>query len=298
MSDKKIKILAVDDEDFNLDIITEYLTAEGFDVVQAQDGLIAMQKLSENPDVQAVVLDRMMPNMDGMEVLKKIKSDAKYKDLPIVMQTAAALSYQVKEGIDAGAYYYLTKPYEESILIGIVRGAVGDYERKKEIIEELHKVYSVSGLMEKSLFHFSTLEEAKNLAYYIANSFSDPYKIAYGLSEIMINAIEHGNLGITYEQKTDLILSGKYNDEIQKRLNLPENREKKAYLSYSTDGKKIIFNIKDQGNGFNWEKHLFISSEGAANPNCRGIATAKMLSFSGIEYKGNGNEVDCWIDIS
>ena len=106
------KILAVDDEAFNLDLMEHHLGRAGYQVVRAEDGIIALQKLEDDAGIELIVLDRMMPNLGGMEALRRIKTDARFQDIPVVMQTAAAAADQVLEGIKAGAYYYLTKPYK------------------------------------------------------------------------------------------------------------------------------------------------------------------------------------------
>ena len=125
----KIKILAVDDEEFYLDIMIEYLEAAGYEVIAADDGDTALQKLEEHPDVAVVVLDRMMPRMNGMDVLKKILADPRFRAIPVILQTAAATPVQVMEGVQAGAYAYISKPYEDNELLSIVANA---YNSKKQ----------------------------------------------------------------------------------------------------------------------------------------------------------------------
>jgi CheY-like chemotaxis protein len=293
----KPKILAVDDEVFNLDIMTDYLTSDGYEVIGAEDGVIALKKLEANPDIDVIVLDRMMPNLDGIGVLEVLKADSRFKNIPVIMQTAAASSKQILDGINAGVYYYLTKPYEDLMLLGIVRSALNDSKNLKEMKSEVSKQKHVLGLMEKSTFHFRTLEEAKNLAYFIASCFPQPEIAVYGLSELLINAIEHGNLGITYNEKTNLILNNSWQQEIENRLSIEANKNKFAFLYFESTQNAIKVTIKDQGKGFEWEKYLDISPERATDPNGRGIATSKMMSFSNIEYIGNGNEVICTVNI-
>ena len=290
---KKVKILAVDDEAFNLDIITEYLEGAGFDVICASDGVIALEKLKEHTDIDVIVLDRMMPNMDGMSVLKALNNDKLHKDIPIIMQTAAASSKQIQEGIEAGVYYYLAKPYNEALLLSIVRAALKDSVGRRELREQVHKQQRTLGLMEKGRFRFRTLEETNNLSYFIANCFPEPEHMVYGLNELMVNAVEHGNLGITYDEKMELSLSGKWQLEIERRLSLPEYKDKYATLEYSATENELIVSIRDQGQGFAWENYLELSPKRATDPNGRGIAIAKMKSFPLLEYKGNGNEVVC-----
>ena len=73
----------------------------------------------------------MMPNLDGMEFLQRIKADSRFQDIPVVMQTAAAATDQIMQGFKAGVQYYLTKPYEDAILIGIVNAALQDLKPKR-----------------------------------------------------------------------------------------------------------------------------------------------------------------------
>jgi hypothetical protein len=151
--------------------------------------------------------------------------------------------------------------------------------------------------MEQSRFRFQTLEEAKNLAFLIANCFPDPEAVVYGLNEMLINAVEHGNLGITYSEKTQLILEGRLFEEIERRLIQPEHKRKWAYLSFEASEHVIQVRIKDQGNGFDWRQYLEISPERATHPHGRGIATSKLMSFTSLEYIGCGNEVVCTVTL-
>ncbi len=293
--EKKIKILAVDDEEFNLDIIMEYLEEAGYEVIGASDGVIALEKLKEHPDVSVIVLDRMMPNMDGMAVLKILNEDQHLKDIPVIMQTAAASSKQIQEGIEAGVYYYLAKPYNESLLLSIVRASLRDSVGHLEMREQVQKQRRTLGLMERGRFRFRTLEETNNLSYFIANCFLEPEKMVYGLNELMVNAVEHGNLGISYEEKMELVLNGRWQEEVELRLSKTEYKDKYAILEYAVNEKEIIVTIRDQGKGFAWEEYLQLSVKRATDPNGRGIAVAKMKSFPDLEYKGCGNEVVCTI---
>lgn len=297
MTGKRPKVLAVDDEEFNLDILQTDLEEAGFDVVRAEDGIAALEKLKAHPDTDIVVLDRMMPRMDGIEVLQRLKSDPRYRDMPVIMQTAAAQSKQVEEGIRAGAYYYLSKPYDEQMLIGIVRAALRESRDFVQMREEVRKHRNVLGLIEHARFRFRTLEEAKNVAYYVASCCPNPENTVFGLSELMINAVEHGNLGITYEEKTRLVLDGKWEEEVRRRLRLPENAERCARLAFENDGDRITITISDRGSGFDWENYLDFDPTRMTHPHGRGIAIAHNMSFSELEYRDGGSKVICRIPV-
>ncbi len=291
----RLKILAVDDEEFNLDIMGHHLGRAGFEVVRAEDGIAALQRLEENPDIDLIVLDRMMPNLGGLEFLERIKADSRFLDIPVVMQTAAAATGQIVQGIKAGVYYYLTKPYQGAILIGIVNAALQDAKTKKNLREKVRGYGRMLGLLREASFNFQTLDEAVNLARYIANCFPKPGTVVFGLHELMINAVEHGNLGISYADKTALLRDGRWNEEIERRLSLPENRNKFGCLGLKVVEEAIVIHIKDDGKGFDWHEYLEFSPDRATDSHGRGIAASRAMSFHSVEYLGAGNEVRCTV---
>ena len=122
---KKTSILVVDDNPTTLHLLTRILEEEGYEITRAANGLEAMNELRSRKDnFDVIVLDRMMPVMDGMEVTAKILADSDLKHIPIVMQTAADQPEQISEGIKAGVFYYLTKPIERKTLLSVVSSAV------------------------------------------------------------------------------------------------------------------------------------------------------------------------------
>lgn len=132
MTDKP-KILAIDDEPFNLDILSEYLTEDGYHVIEAQDGVAGLQMLEKHADIRLIILDRTMPRMNGMDFLNHIKADPRFKDIPVIMQTAAATDEQKQDGIEAGVYSYITKPYRAALLLGTTRSAIHEAMRLQGI---------------------------------------------------------------------------------------------------------------------------------------------------------------------
>ncbi|HJH32739.1 MAG TPA: response regulator [Methanosarcinaceae archaeon] len=110
LSDTRQKILIVDDELDALTALKIALEAENYNVVEAADGLSAIEKVkSEKPDI--VLLDLMMPEIDGIEVCKRLKSDSQHKHVPIIMLTAKGEINDKIEGIEIGADDYVTKPF-------------------------------------------------------------------------------------------------------------------------------------------------------------------------------------------
>jgi len=290
------RILAVDDEPFNLDIIAEYLDDPRYDLELAVSGDQAWEMLhraGEDPSTvpHLIILDRMMPGMNGIDLLRKLKAEPRFELIPVILQTAAAAPDQVKEGIEAGAYYYLTKPYEPETLLAIVRGALSELGQEMEETQRAATQAEALRLLMHAEFSFKTLEEAQHLANLLAMLCPIPDAAVMGLSELLVNAVEHGNLNISYDEKMHLRYSDGWEKEIERRLALPEFASRIATVSFKRSEGGFVFTIADQGVGFDWKKYLEFDPGRAFDPNGRGIALARQISFSDVAYQGCGNVV-------
>lgn len=289
-----VTILTVDDEPNNLRALRLDLEDHNYKVMAALNGTEGMEVLQKNYDkIKVILLDRMMPDIDGITFIKQLKQFEHLRNIPVIMQTAAAAKEQVIEGIDAGVYYYLIKPYEKEIMLSIVAAAIHDCLQRDKLMQDISSFKDKLHLIKSSDFEIQTIEDAEYLSTFIANFFPQPENAVLGIFELMINAIEHGNLGITYEEKTKLFNTGAWNTELQKRLSFTENLNKKVRINYTRLVDRITLHIKDEGEGFEWEKYLNISPERVTHSHGRGVALAKSTSFDQLEYLGKGNEVLC-----
>ncbi len=146
-------------------------------------------------------------------------------------------------------------------------------------------------LLNGGQFRFRTPEEARMLSSVVAGVFPDPKRVETGISELLLNAVEHGNLGISYDEKTRLLATGALDDEIARRLLLPKYSARQAMVEIGRDTSEIWLIVKDEGEGFDWQPYLEFSDERACDSHGRGIATARLMCFSRLEYRGKGNEV-------
>jgi class 3 adenylate cyclase/CheY-like chemotaxis protein len=123
------RILIVDDNPTNLEVLRVRLGAHGYDLVTAVDGEDALAKVREfEPDL--VLLDVMMPKLDGISVVKQLKQDSKLRFIPVILVTAKADTRDLVVGLEAGGDDYLTKPFEQAALVARVRSMLR--------IKELH----------------------------------------------------------------------------------------------------------------------------------------------------------------
>lgn len=291
-------VLIVDDEPINRILLNEYLVDAGYDVVQAEGGTQAIEALNKEPNrFSAVLLDRMMPDMDGLTVLKMMKKTAILEDIPVIMQTAKAMKSEIQEGLECGSYYYLTKPFDRKTLLTILKAAVEQFNAHQSLISELKDTANSFSLMRQGNFECKTLVEARSLSKLLAINCPEPAKTVTGLSELIINGIEHGNLAISYDDKTQLIKDNNLYEEIDKRLSQDSFKDKKVCVEYQRNEEDITFRITDEGVGFEYENFIDIDLSQVLDSHGRGIAMAKLLSFTDINYQGCGNSVTATIKL-
>ena len=115
------KILVADDDMRNVFALSKILKERGMEVLIAENGLIVLEMLAVHSDIDLVLIDIMMPEMDGYEAMKQIRSQIKFKNLPVIALTAKAMKDDKQKCIDAGASDYITKPIDIERLLSLMR---------------------------------------------------------------------------------------------------------------------------------------------------------------------------------
>lgn len=288
---RPVSVLVVDDDTLSREFLRAHIEQLGHRAIQAENGAQALHLLTAGQEpVDVVLMDREMPVMDGLSAVRRMKQEPALRMIPIVMVTALKSPEKTREGLDAGVFYYLAKPVEENVFRSVLQAAIRESRQARNLAEELARHRASFAMIETCKFTYRTLEEAESLAAFIANCFPDPERALWGLSELMINAIEHGNLGLGYEKKTSLVAGGKWLDEIARMQQLPEHREKKvtATVAHKEGGVYVV--IEDEGAGFDWKRFLQIDPARAGDNHGRGIAQANAMSFDKLTYNDKGNK--------
>lgn len=285
-------ILVVEDNPVALNFLVSVLKKKQYAVLTARDGIEALAVIRQRrKDIGAILLDRMMPNMDGMEVTRQVLADQELKYIPIIMQTAADKPEEVTEGIKAGVFYYLTKPINRNIVLSILSSALQEYHQRRLLEIEMKKHRRGFGLVEMLRGSCRTLDEAESMSSFLANCFPDAARALTGISELLFNAVEHGNLNISYDEKTVLVGRNIWRTEIERRLTLPEYKDKKAMVLFEKKEDCFYLQVNDQGSGFDWKKYLQIDPSRASHNHGRGIAMANIVAFDQLMYNDAGNQV-------
>ena len=121
---KDSKILIVDDIPANLNVLCQALETEGYRIVAAPSGTVALQ-IAHRTQPDLILLDVMMPEMDGFETCRRLKADASTAEIPVIFITAKDEISSVVKGFEVGGVDYITKPFSPKVLLGIVLDELG-----------------------------------------------------------------------------------------------------------------------------------------------------------------------------
>lgn len=279
-------VLAVDDDVLNLELVRQSL--ESLDLeFQGVCSAEAAWRLAEQRAPALVLLDRILPGESGVSLLRRMRKAPSLRHVPVIMQSACAAPSELLEGLRAGAAFYVTKPIDPDALLSLARGAlrISGTQRAQRIMSPL------LATLQHGEFGFRTLSEAHALALELGQLCPKPEQVVMGLTELMVNAVEHGNLGITCEEKGRLCRSDTWQAEVQRRLDLPEFRTRVARVIVRKTPHVVRFEVHDEGEGFAWRQYLRFDLSRADQPNGRGIALARGLAFSEMYYLEPGNVV-------
>ncbi len=289
-------ILVVEDDATERMFMQDRIRDLGHETLAVENGRLALETLeSRKTGIDVVVMDRMMPILDGISAVRRIKDIPDFRSIPIVMITGASGPADMQEGIDAGVFYYLAKPVNDMILKSVLSAAAREAMQNRFLSGELLRHQSGFNLIETCKFRFRTLEEAEILAGFIAHCFPEPARVLPGLAELLLNAIEHGTYEIGYDRKSELIESDTLRAEIQRRetLSLYQDRYVEVLITHKEDGAYAV--ITDQGPGFTWRRFMTIEHARSKDNHGRGIAQANALSFDRLVYNEKGNQAIAFV---
>ncbi len=119
------KILIIEDNPANMKLASDILTANGYDVMKASEGMAGFEMLKQNSkNINLVLLDLKLPDIDGIEVIKKIKADQNTCNIPVIVVSAHAMEADIKNSMEAGCADYITKPINIQEFLGRIKSAV------------------------------------------------------------------------------------------------------------------------------------------------------------------------------
>lgn len=286
------RVLIVDDEEPIRTLLATFVIGEGFLSLQASDGEEGLALFrQEHPAI--VITDVRMPRMDGLTLVQHVKEEA--PETYVILITGHGDEAIAIAALRAGAADYLKKPLDLDALEAVLKKFAQAIDAREKTIEDLRALSS---------FQFT------------ATMLSDPYRVSgvvayllYGLqqslgraeladlqlvlSELLFNAIEHGNLEISGEEKRQALIEDHFTTLVQERRSHAVLGQRQVTIELSVDQKAGEFKccIRDEGKGFDWRAlPQEIKPEHLILPHGRGVLLSRLM-VDHLEYNEKGNVV-------
>jgi CheY-like chemotaxis protein/anti-sigma regulatory factor (Ser/Thr protein kinase) len=267
------------------------LTQYGYQYFEAPDGKSGIEVYKQNkPDL--VLTDVKMPEMSGIELTKQIKGIE--QDADVVIMTGYGSEELVVEALRSGASNYVKKPVSLNELFNILDSLILKRERRKKsvVIKDVvtheqknliidNDITRIWGVINQILF---------NIPENVPESMIEGMRL--GLYEIILNSIEHGNLGISYEEKSQALQNNSYLNLLANRSNEQSRRDTKVFINCTYNREVFEIEITDQGEGFDYKMLANMEDQDRMlRAHGRGIFLAS-LYFDKLKYEDPGNKVE------
>lgn len=243
-------------------------------------------------EVGCVVYDIACTAEEITDQLSQVKRKDQAKYLPFI-----GISPQSSPNPLQHFFHVLDTENLDSHLLHTIESAQTDFKRYQSLLTEVHDRTSAVGLIQSGTFQLKTLKEAESLTTMLSTACPDPSLVALGLSEILVNAIEHGNLNISYQEKSHLLETGEWEDEINRRLQDERYQDRIVTVLFKRSASEISVTVTDQGDGFDWRRFVDADNAVSTAKHGRGIALAIAMGFNHLTYNEKGNEVTAVISI-
>jgi len=276
--------------------ITSCLNKDSESLLFITDIKDALGIIEEKGDLISTIVAEIPSCIKEFETsLRRLKREDIAKYIPCIGLLTPSSSEDV---ISRQLFFHMLKlPLHDEILPHTVEAAQSDFKRYQALLGEVNSRTSAIGLIKSGKFRLQTLQQAEALTTMLSMACPEPAIVALGLSEILVNAIEHGNLDISYEEKSQLLEAGRWENEVTNRLTSDTYKDRFVEIHFDRHPDSIKISVTDQGDGFDWKKHV---NNDPSNNNCthgRGIAIAIAMGFSNLEYNDKGNSVCATISL-
>lgn len=285
-----MKVLIVEDDPASRSYLKRTLESQDHQTRVAKDGLAGLQIFKEwRPDL--VFSDIKMPKMDGLELLEEIRK--LNTDTIVVMITAYGCEEFAIRALQSRANNFLKKPARHAELLPLI-------EKYAAIVESIDITQKEFGAVIKPELNKIIDNRIKLVPRIVARMVLETGKafdkekrldIRLGLVEVLMNAIEHGNLGITFEEKSQALKENELEALYKNRLKNSKFADRRVTIEFKPDKDECEWVVTDGGDGFNWQKAIErAKTRDILELNSRGVVIIQH-HFDEVEYLGSGNKI-------
>ncbi|MBL8939895.1 MAG: ATP-binding protein [Archangium sp.] len=258
----------------------------GFDSVEA------LGRGDELPSVLVLVEADGLP-LEECLVQASLPSFSAMAVVVVVQRWSEALSWR---GAQAGAFCCVPASLSVEALGSALEAAVNETVGRRRRLMPPNDLRQAGRCLERASFGFKSLDDAETLAALLSGAMPDSARRLGGVLELLVNAVEHGSLGVGAAEKRQLLLSGQLHAELERRATLPPYASRVAHASLERLEGCVRLTVSDEGDGFDFERVLAATPDLTA-PHGRGIYLARAMSFDRLRYEGRGNVVVAEVDV-
>jgi len=284
------KALVLDLANPNIKHYKECLEDENLTFVHSMNDTNTQSVLSEVGQSFALIiveLDNYSENKN--ELFDQIMKIDENLHISVLILTSEINDEILLKSVEIGNHHILQKPYRANVFKSFVKRSLKDHERYTYYNDKINK-HNVHKLLQHGSFEFKDFYGAHDIADWLASG-CERDGIVVGFIELLVNSIEHGNLEIGYDKKTELLDNGNYMEFILQRLEEPPYNKRVARVDFKSENGYFIINIKDCGKGFNYDNYLNADPIRLLDKHGRGVIMASKLYFDDLKYLNNGSEV-------
>ena len=282
-------LIVEDDPDVRL-LLQMLVSEEGHTSEVAVDGAAGLDAFRRfRPDL--VLSDIKMPRMTGLQLLESIRAED--SDVLIVILTGSGSAEHAIQALRHGANNYIQKPIDGTDIIPILQKYAGVIQ-ERTVDVDIHEMFVERAFtleLENSLEMIPKVADRLLRETCGAIKRADQLGVRLGLVELLLNAVEHGNLNISYEQKGESIETADGLETLcRTRLSDPELAARRVTIQFRMDATACEWVIADEGAGFDWKALPDPTGAGLLESHGRGILLSR-TQFDTLEFQGRGNIV-------
>jgi hypothetical protein len=284
------KALVLDLTNPNIQEYKKHLEDEDLAFVHSMNDANTKSILNEIGHTIAMIiveLDNYKENKE--EIFKQILEIDENLHISVIIMTSEVDDELLLKSSEIGNHHILQKPYRPNVFRSFVKRALKDHERYTYYSDKGDK-HNVHHLFKSGTFECKDFYGAHDIADWLASG-CERDGIVVGFIELLINSVEHGNLEVGYDKKTELLDNGDYMDFILNRLDEPPYNKRVAVVDFKVEGGYLHVSIKDCGKGFDYEKYLNADPIRLLDKHGRGVIMASKLYFDELTYSDNGRKV-------
>lgn len=252
--------------------------------------------LEQSKHLNTIIIDEHSLKGNELKSLKAAAGNDK-GEVNLILASKKDNPDIVRNALKRGIFFFIMPAFSTDMAITTLERAMNTEVSLASQLNALDPQSQLPTLVNQATFSIKTPNEAQTIATILGYIAPTPHRVSVGLLELFLNAIEHGNLGIGFQRKAALLASGEFQNTVNEMLQQPEFSDKKVTIQFKKLDDKLVYEVSDEGRGFDPKPYLEFEQARSLEKNGRGILIAKRYSFDDLKFENNGSTVIASINL-